>query len=579
MCLLFHRSLIVLFLAFFFSAFVPVVHCLDKPPMGEEHSLRRLDLAADDTFQLVFDVEDASFEFLGGNWTLAKTGTYQGYYYFTANGPGDGSAAGRWIVEGLPVGTYRIECWVNTDDYPANARYEIIHAGGIANVTLDMNQKTPAWYSLGEFSVNRVCVVNVTNSWSGVGSRIMVDALRFTLTTALPPPPVSPIRPHIGICIDDCGQVNPTNSSQPIYKMLRLPFKMTYAVMPLQSYTNQTANEIVAWGSEVILHQPMAAITVANPGAGGISDAMTLDQVRSTIVTNLDAMPHCIGLNNHMGSLITQQPDKMAVCMEELNKRGMFFFDSRTITTSVSYDVAKRHGLLTGERDLFIDGSSSDQTVAKGEAKALIRSLALRALHAPTVPQLAIGHVRAPTAEALVEIAPELEAIGVEVRPISLCLGQIIETDAIPPGAAIEHEGAWEEDPADCYSKELVDGKALRVADPAASRTNWIRFRSKLPGKGLYDVFAMWRGDETNATQITAVITDLFGQTTVPVDQTKSRQEWTWLGRYPANAQGVLEVKFHDGEVDQPDTPFWADAVKFVYAGPLPDYPQMWILR
>jgi hypothetical protein len=573
MTLLQRHFLSGLFFAFGAMLIAPEARGLGEPLVWEEHAVQRLSLAADEAYQIVFDVEDACFEFLGGNWTLAKTGAYQGNYYFTVEGPGDGTAAGRWIAEGLPVGTYRIECWVNTDNYPANARYEIIHAGGIANVTLDMNQKTPAWYSLGEFSVNRVCVVNVNNSWSGVGSRIMVDALRFTLTTALPPPPVSPIRPHIGICIDDCGQVNPTNSSQPIYEMLRLPFKMTYAVMPLQSYTNQTANEIVAWGSEVILHQPMAAISVANPGAGGITDAMTLDQVRSTIATNLDAMPHCIGLNNHMGSLITQQPVKMGVCMEELSKRGMFFFDSRTITTSVAYGMAKRYGLLTGDRDLFIDGSSVE------ESKALIRSLALRALHAPTVPHLAIGHVRLNTAQALVEIAPELEAMGVEVRPISQCMAQIVEIDSVPPGAEIEWEGLWEEDPADCYSKELVDGKALRISDPAASRTNWIRFRSKLHGAGLYDVFAMWGGDDTNATQITAEITDLFGKTTISVDQTKSRQEWTWLGRYPANAQGALEVLFHDKEVAQPQTPFWADAVKFIYAGPLPDYPQMWIFH
>ena len=45
---------------------------------------------------------------------------------------------------------------------------------------------------------------------------------------------------------------------------------MTYAVMPQLKYTNTTAEEVAKFGSEVILHQPMQAITVANPGPGGI---------------------------------------------------------------------------------------------------------------------------------------------------------------------------------------------------------------------------------------------------------------------------------------------------------------------
>ncbi|HNT35100.1 MAG TPA: divergent polysaccharide deacetylase family protein, partial [bacterium] len=394
-------------------------------------------VAALGQYQVVFDVEDPCFEIYSGAWTLEKTGTYLGSFYYAISGPGTGAGTARWTAEGLPAGSYLVECWANNGNYASDARYQVICSDGAHSVSLNMNYVTAGWYSLGTYSIDRVCVVNVSDYWTGSGTLLSVDALRFTYQGTVPAPPATDIVPHIGVCIDDAGSVNPTDPAQPIYSMLRLPFPLTIAVMPQRTYTTQTANEVYARGSEVILHQPMAAITVPDPGAGGITSSMTLEQVRTVVSTNLNAVPHCIGMNNHMGSLITQQTDKMQVCMEELKARDQFFYDSRTITTSVGYDVAKNNGLLTAERDLFIDGNS------KEESKALIRSLALRALHAPYVTHCAIGHVRANTAAALQEMVSELEAMGVEIWPISRCMTQIIETDNQPSGCSVSLEGAW----------------------------------------------------------------------------------------------------------------------------------------
>src|SRR5690606_30940258 len=109
------------------------------------------------------------------------------------------------------------------------------------------------------------------------------------------------------LCIDDVGQADPANSGTPLARMLALPLKMTYAILADTPFLAQSANAIHAQGSEVILHQSMAAITIANPGFNAITDAMTLDQVRATLAANLDTVPHVKGMNNHTGSLITQQ--------------------------------------------------------------------------------------------------------------------------------------------------------------------------------------------------------------------------------------------------------------------------------
>jgi uncharacterized protein len=519
---------------------------------------------SDNSYQIILDGEDTCFEFLSGDWELAKTGSYNGNFYFRINGPGDGSAKGRWIAEGLPKGEYLVEFFADNGDYPENSSWQVICADGIHDLKVNMNYIPAGWHTLGTFSIDRSCVVNISDNWSGKGSMISADALRFTLQSSLPPAPASRIPPHIGICIDDAGGVNPFSSSTPIYKMLRLPFKLTIAILPYKTYTNQTADEVVSHGSEVILHQPMAAVSVANPGTGGITDSMTLDQVRTTIATNLNNMPHVIGMNNHMGSLITQQRDKMQVCVEELVKRNLFFYDSRTITTAVAYDVAKENGLLTGERDLFIDGSGKTQSME------LIRSLALRALNAPLIPHLAIGHIRSGTADALIEIAPELEAMGVEVWPISKCMAQIIETDTIPSGCYVQSSGDWKYNYNDCYSKELRDGWCLSTKKTDFNSSNSVTFQANLQLDGLYDLYTKWKVDDSNTTQGKVIIKHAYGKKEISIDQTKAYFDWYYLGRYPCNAGSSSSIIFSNEDCTVPEKTFSADTVKFMYAGKIP---------
>jgi len=517
---------------------------------------------ADTGYQVIYDVEDTHFEIFSGDWILSKTGSCLYSFYYVINGPGTGAGKGRWTVEGLPQGSYLIEYWADNGDYAADARYQVISADGVQEVTANMNYVAAGWYSLGTFNCNRTCVVNISDYWTGAGTKLSVDALRFTYQGTLPSPPVTGVTPHIGVVIDDAGSVNPTTSGQPIYRMLRLPFPLTIAVLPYRSYTNQTAEEVYARGSEVILHQPMAAISVPNPGTGGISDSMTLAQVRSTVETNLDNLPHCIGMNNHMGSLITQQTDKMQVVVEELKERDLFWYDSRTITTSVAYDVAKDNGILTAERDLFIDGSSKDQS------KALIRSLAMRALNAPNVPHLAIGHVRTDTASALEEMVAELDAMGVEIWPISRCVAQVVEADNVPSGCSFTTEGTWSNDSGDAYSKQLYDDFCKIVPDASLTQSDKATFTPDLQIDGDYDIYAIWSVDPNNATQVTARIKHQFGTAVVNIDQSQTFYDWYYLGRYTCPAETSSTVELNDSLCTQSGKPIKADAVRFERVGP-----------
>lgn len=518
---------------------------------------------AADPYQVILDVEDTCFDFLNGDWALANTGGYVGYYYFTLPGPGTGANRGRWIAEGLPPGEYLVEFYCNNGDYPANARYEVIHAEGITTVTANMNFVGAGWHTLGTFNFGRTGVVTITDSWQGAGSLIACDALRYTGTGPAPAPPVGTVKARIGLCIDDVGQADPANASTPLARMLALPLKMTYAILAETAFLTQSANAIHAQGSEVILHQSMAAITIANPGFNAITDNMTLDQVRSTLAENLDSLPHVKGMNNHTGSLITQQRDKMNACMDVLKERGLFFFDSRTFTKSVGYDVARERGLLTADRDLFIDGNGAT------EAKALIRSLALRALHDPHNVYIGIGHVRAGTAQALEELVPELEAMGVEVCPISELLSVTVETEFQPEGAGFDKTGYWAPGPARA-SKGLRHGGALH-AEAGGFHLATAVFTPDLPVAGSYRVWGTWASGTTaaqNAASITARVEWAQGITEFLIDQRQGANDWFPLGRYNFKAGAGGSVELHDAIGPVIQQYFRADAIKFEYAGP-----------
>jgi hypothetical protein len=69
----------------------------------------------------------------------------------------------------------------------------------------------------------------------------------------------------------------------------------------------------------------------------------------------LSTVPDAVGVNNHMGSRLTQLSLPMSITMEFLNKQGLFFVDSRTTRYIKAEDIAKQNGVLSTKRNVFID--------------------------------------------------------------------------------------------------------------------------------------------------------------------------------------------------------------------------------
>ncbi len=154
---------------------------------------------------------------------------------------------------------------------------------------------------------------------------------------------------------DDGGQ-----NLEQLKQFLNLPFPITVAVLPQITHSVEAADLVRKSGNEVILHQPMQSINASiNPGPGAITPDMTDDQIISQLFVNINQIGPIAGMNNHEGSGITADAEKMALVLQMASENGIYFLDSRTnVETTVPY-VAKELGYSYYERNIFLDNEKT----------------------------------------------------------------------------------------------------------------------------------------------------------------------------------------------------------------------------
>ena len=166
---------------------------------------------------------------------------------------------------------------------------------------------------------------------------------------------------------DDGGQ----NLSH-LKPFLSLPFPITVAVLPQITHSKESAAQVRASGNEVILHQPMQSVNASvNPGPGAIKPDMTEDQIKSPLFQNINEIGPITGMNNHEGSGITADAEKMATVLQFCSQEGIYFLDSRTnVETKVPY-VAHELGYSWYERNIFLDNEKTKENALKELKKGL----------------------------------------------------------------------------------------------------------------------------------------------------------------------------------------------------------------
>lgn len=159
-------------------------------------------------------------------------------------------------------------------------------------------------------------------------------------------------KPTLSLVIDDLGY-----SYEQAKKVLSLPGNHTFAIIPDTTYCKKIAQYAHEQGHEIMLHMPMQASTDLIIEASALNDQMTEQEITNGVLTMMQEVPYIKGINNHMGSRLTEIDYIMRPVMETIRKYGqsLYFLDSRTTALSTAYQQAKVAGVPSLERDVFLD--------------------------------------------------------------------------------------------------------------------------------------------------------------------------------------------------------------------------------
>lgn len=205
-------------------------------------------------------------------------------------------------------------------------------------------------------------------------------------------------KPVLALVIDDLGY-----SFDQARQVLNLPGQHTYAIIPSTTYAKKIAQFAYQNGREVILHMPMQSAIGRKIEDSALHESMSEDEITKSVAEMIHDMPQIKGVNNHMGSRLTELGYVMRPVMETMKQlhSGLYFLDSRTTPLSKAYQQALRAGVPTLKRDVFLDfdhinPESIEFQITRWQKKADNKGYAV-----------AIGHPHQTTIDLLQQALPE----------------------------------------------------------------------------------------------------------------------------------------------------------------------------
>jgi uncharacterized protein len=182
----------------------------------------------------------------------------------------------------------------------------------------------------------------------------------------------------------------------------------TLAVLPFTPHGVELAERAHRRGKEIMLHAPMSNRHNYPLGRGGLKSGMQRSEFLTVLRQNLANIPHIKGLNNHMGSQLTEQAEPMSWLMDELQQRQLYFVDSRTSAQTQALIMAEKIHLPSRKRDVFLD----DERTKRNIKYQLLRALKLAQQQGSAI---AIGHPYPETLHELEQLQPLLAQYQVQL--------------------------------------------------------------------------------------------------------------------------------------------------------------------
>jgi len=226
---------------------------------------------------------------------------------------------------------------------------------------------------------------------------------------------------RMAIVIDDLG-----NKMEGTDEILSIEMPVTVAVMPFLPTTKRDAEAAHAAGHEVIVHMPMEPKKGLKKwlGPGAITVDLSNEEVRARVEAAIDQVPYAVGMNNHMGSKVTENERVMRIILEVCKERNLYYLDSKTSFKTVAGKLAEELGVPYAENSLFLD----DEYTAMHVHRQMQKAFELIQERESTV---IIGHVGPPgkyTSAELVKSIPTLQQFGKLVY-----LSELIKANLIDP--------------------------------------------------------------------------------------------------------------------------------------------------
>ena len=222
-------------------------------------------------------------------------------------------------------------------------------------------------------------------------------------------PEVREYKGRLAIIVDDCGY-----DMNSVRAMLNTNLPFSYAILPGKAYSSDVLAMIKAKGRVPMLHLPMEPMSRSAMSEG--KNTILVDQgasgQRALVRKHLNSLHGVVGVNNHQGSKATSDKATMTTVLKELQSQGMFFVDSKTASSSIARDTAKRLGVPTARNDIFLDNSSDVEDIRAQIYKAF--AIAEKQGNA-----VAICHARPNTARCWQQYADEFRSTGIEFVSIT----------------------------------------------------------------------------------------------------------------------------------------------------------------
>lgn len=211
-------------------------------------------------------------------------------------------------------------------------------------------------------------------------------------------PPKEDNRFLIAVVIDDMG-INEENSK----KIIGLKAKLTTSFLTYGENLKKFLASAKSANKEIIAHIPMEPYAASNTAPDQLTVDMEKSEIEEKLKIVLDNFDNgLVGGNNHMGSKFTENREKMAVVMNILAKRKMFFLDSKTSSKAVGCEVAKNFKVECVNRDVFLDNEDDYDYILKQLEQT--EKVASKKGYA-----VAIGHPKTQTVRALHDWSEKLD--------------------------------------------------------------------------------------------------------------------------------------------------------------------------